>query len=271
MERPKHSFGWKRILCIAAAVILLAAAAFGIKALIDSNTDSTTAEAGSRTKNIKKPKAPDNTPEGEISSEDLRFNIFLSSVVRGNIENTATDLDEDEELVRFAFTYRKYYLPDSVFEKEDGDGVSCRTLTLEQVNETLTYFFGKTIDPDREDYSIPTGGDESFNCVFKDGTFWNVPPYPAEEFDFPLRFALTDGFDEENCTVHFRLYKINPYAWGEGDAERHVPLVPMLSIQNAENGNDETKRWITKIGEGSAVFSDFGEELKLVELTTTLY
>ena len=172
--------------------------------------------------------------------------------------------------MRFVFTYRKYYDPASILEQADG-GVSCRTLTLGQVNETLTEFFGKNVTPDQEDYSILTGGDKDFHCFFRDGCFWNVPPYPAEEFDFPIRFALVDKIDKENSALHFRLYKMNPYVWDEGDAERHVPLAPMMSYLDAENGNNVTKEWITRIGEGSAIYRDFGEDLQLVELTSSLY
>ena len=155
--------------------------------------------------------------------------------------------------------------------EENDDGVSCRTLTLEQVNETLDLFFGRTVSPDREDYSILNEEGEGFHCVFRDGCFWNVPPYPTAKYDFPVRFALADKINEKTSTVHFRLYRTNPDSWGAGEAERHVQILPMLSLYEAENGNSATKTWIVKIGEGTAVLSVSGDDLKLVKMTTSLY
>lgn len=188
------------------------------------------------------------------------------SIVQQNITNTSTDLDEDEELIRFVFGYRRANDPESVAEQQY-NGVSCRALTLEQVNETLTYYFGKTVSPDREDYSITLDENESFYCVYRDGWFLNVPPYPTEEFSFPIRFALVERVDEETCTLHFRLYQINPYAWGVGEAERHVPILPIMSIFDAERTNDATRDWIARLGKGEAVLRDLGEDLQLVEMT----
>ncbi len=286
MEQPKRTFVWKRILCAAAAVMLLTAAGFGVKAIIDrgkapaqtaendaaqeaptgdlSNTDSPEeATAG--------PKETPEPPMGYIPDDEVRYNSFLTAVVQQNIENTETDLDDDAELVRFVFGYRRYYEAGSIAERENADGVVCRTLTPEQVNETLSKYFERTVTPDREDYSIPNDEKGDFTCVFHDGCFWNVPPYPAERFDFPLRFTLVDRINEKTKTLHFRLYRINPDVWGEGEAERHVPLMPMMSIYEAENPNEGTKNWILKIGEGTAVLTDLGEEMKLAKMTVRLY
>jgi hypothetical protein len=207
---------------------------------------------------------------GEITDEQERLNYFVTCIVQQDIVNSQTDLDEDAELVRFAFRYLRWNDPDAVLEEEDG-GVPCRTLTLGQVNETLNALFGKTISPDQEDYSIQLDENEAFYCVYRDGCFRNVAPYPTEVFPFPVRFALVEKIDEETCTVHFRLYRINPYAWGLGEAARHVPILPAMSIYDAESGRGETKDWIIKIGEGDAVFRDFGEELQLIELDGALY
>ena len=215
---------------------------------------------------------PETSPNaGVITMESERLNRFLTGIVQQNIVDTRTDLDEDAELVRFVFGYRRTNEPESVLEEEK-DGVSCRILTLEQVNETLTTLFGKTISPDQEDYTIPIDETESFHCVYQDGCFRNMAPYPTEQFTFPIRFALNDKIDEENCTLHFRLYKINPYEWGIGEAERHVSVLPAMSFYDAEHTtNKETKNWIIKIGEGEAVLRDFGDDLQLIEMTGELY
>ena len=211
----------------------------------------------------------ENTPEGPvgyITSEEVRYNQFLTSIVQQNIENSSIDLDEDAELVRFAFGYMRWYFKGSVIEREE-DGVECRILSLEQVNAVLSELFGRTIEPDGDDYSIP---EEDFNCTLRDGVFCNTAPFAAEEFSFPVRFALVERIDRETNSLHFRLYRMNPYVWGVGEAERHVPIMPMMSIYEAENGTEETQLWTIRIAEGDAVLRDTGDGLQLVELTTTL-
>ena len=203
-------------------------------------------------------------PNGMISQEQGRMNCFLTSIVQQNIVNTQTDLDEDAELVRFVFGYRKTNDPSSILEQDDGEN-SCRTLTIEQVNETLTMLFGKSISPDREDYSILLDESEGFHCFYRDGVFWNVPPYPTERYPFPLRFVLVNRIDEESYTVHFRLYQANPWIWGEEETERHLGVLPFLNFQEAEESDV-----ISFLGEGDAILRDFGEDLQLIEMTGSL-
>ena len=295
MTQSKRAFP-KKLLFAAAAVVLLIVIVFVVKATVDHEPvppqsteaipsgqdlpEKTTAAPINTTqaaeesvppveeteKNVKSSRAP----LGDIPDEEVRFNYFITGIVQQNIENTETDLDEDAELIRFAFGYRTTNDPGSILEQEY-DGTSCRTLTLEQVNETLSGIFGITLSPDQEDYSILNDDSEGFHCVFRDGCFWNIPPYPAEKYSFPVRFALVDKIDEENATLHFRLYRMNPEIWGEGEAARHVPIMPMASIWEAESGDEETRRWITRIGEGDAVLRDLGEDLQLVELVTRIH
>ncbi len=274
----QHKFGWKQALFIAAAVVLLIAAGFGIKALIrrgsaPEQTVTGQTETPDAAEKTPEPSAAANAPEEtkrprswEVDENNVRLNRFITDIVQQNITNTSTDLDEDEELVRFVFGFRRANDPEAVAEREY-NGVSCRALTLEQINETLTYYFGKTISPDREDYSITLDENESFNCIYQDGWFLNVPPYPTEQFSFPVRFALVESVDEETCTLHFRLYRMNPYAWEDGEAERHVPIMPLMSIFDAEGTNEATRDWIYRIGTGEAVLRDLGDELQLLELT----
>ena len=275
----KRPVGWKWLYCAAAAAVLLIAVGFGIFSLFDHGAASVKTvrddparkgASASAAASTGKSKTQTDAPAWDVDSDTIRLNTFLTFIVEQNIENTETELDEDAELVRFAFNYRKYNDAKSILEQKDGDVVSCRTLTLEQVNETLNQFFGKTISPNREDYSILTDGSECFHCVYGDGCFRNIPPYPLERFDFPLRFALVDRVNEKTCTLHFRLYRMNPDAWGEGEAERHVPFLPMMSFYDVESGNAETRYWITKIGQGNAVLQDLGEDLKLIKLSVTM-
>ena len=204
-----------------------------------------------------------------ISVSSERLNRFLTGFVQQEVLNTQTDLDEDAELVRFAFRYLQYNDRNSVTEQE-GDN-PCRILTLEKVNETLNRLLGRTITPDREDYSILTDESEEFHCSFRDGSFLHTPPYHTDEYGYPVRFALVETVDEETCTVHFRLYRANVSAWEVGEADRHIPLLPAMSFLDAETANSTTKNWIIRIGEGDATFRDFSKNLQLVEFSAELF
>ena len=293
MERQKGKLSGKKILAVAAAAVLLAAVGFGIEYLVDrgENTPQTTEDAsggqspaddaGTSDAGTTAQASESDTTESEterdlsedpmtmIGAEKERLNRFLTSIVQQEIENTATDLDDDAELVRFAFRYRETNDPESILKTEDGDGPA-RSLTLTEVNETLDALFGRTLSPDREDYSVMLEEGEVFRCVYRDGRFLNTPPYPAEEFPFRIRFALVESVDEETCTLRFRLYQVNPNEWGIGEALYHLPLLPLLHLREAENLKGEQKRWITRIGTGVAVLRDLGTDLQLLEMTTTL-
>jgi len=287
MKQFKHSTHWKQWLAAAAAVSLLFAAGCSSgagKAAKDSTaapgtTEVTTAEpidtsraAEETTLPVETVDEPEETSKfvaGVISVSSERLNRFLTGFVQQEVLNTQTDLDEDAELVRFAFRYLQYNDRNSVTEQE-GDN-PCRILTLEKVNETLNRLLGRTITPDREDYSILTDESEEFHCSFRDGSFLHTPPYHTDEYGYPVRFALVETVDEETCTVHFRLYRANVSAWEVGEADRHIPLLPAMSFLDAETTNSTTKNWIIRIGEGDATFRDFSKNLQLVEFSAELF
>ena len=287
MKQFKHSTHWKQWLAAAAAVSLLFAAGCSSgagKAAKDSTaapgtTEVTTAEpidtsraAEETTLPVETVDEPEETSKfvaGVISVSSERLNRFLTGFVQQEVLNTQTDLDEDAELVRFAFRYLQYNDRNSVTEQE-GDN-PCRILTLEKVNETLNRLLGRTITPDREDYSILTDESEEFHCSFRDGSFLHTPPYHTDEYGYPVRFALVETVDEETCTVHFRLYRANVSAWEVGEADRHIPLLPAMSFLDAETANSTTKNWIIRIGEGDATFRDFSKNLQLVEFSAELF
>lgn len=285
MKRSKHAPLWKQGLAAALALVLLLAAGCGAdagKAATDSaaatgGSDASTAAVQS-TEPVRNTEASVETEPateetvpytksvlGLISLEEERLNRFLTGFVQQEIVNTQTELDEDAELVRFVFRYLQTNDPGSVLEQEDGDE-PCRILTLEQVNETLTKLMGRTITPDREDYSIIADGEEEFHCSFRDGRFIHTPPYFSFAYGFPLRFALVERIDREACTLYFRLYRVNPLLWEVGEADRHVPLLPSMSFLDADRGPE-----IAKIGTGVAVLRDLGEDLQLVEYEIDLH
>jgi len=242
---------------LAAAVALLAALGFGVRALVGRGS----APAPEASVQTARQLDPVPLPRGAVDPETVRLNRFLTGIVQQDVVDTRTGLDEDAELVRFVFGYRRTNAPDSVAVLDEG-GVSCRALTLEQVNETLSELFGKTVSPDREDYGIPA---EDFVCVFRGGRFLHMPPYPDEKYSFPLRFALVDKADAETGIVHFRLYRVNPAFWGEGEAERHIGVLPLLNFIDAESSEN-----ILNIGEGEARLLDSGSGLQLEYLTAEL-
>ena len=289
MNRTKQKLRKKLALAAAAALLLLLAAGCGSdtgSAVTDapapplvpdapvsaaSQVPDAAEESAQIAPTAEEPAAEEPTAEvprplGVLNPDMSRLNVFLTSIVQQNIVDTRTDLDEDAELVRFVFGYRKTNDPRSILEQEDS-GVSCRTLTLEQVNETLTRLFGKSISPDQEDYSILSDEDESANyhCFYRDGVFWNVPPYPAERYPFPIRFALVSKVDEETCTLHIRLYRANPWIWGEKETERHIGVLPFMSFADAEGSNV-----ISYLGDGYAILRDLGDNLQLVEMVAEI-
>lgn len=287
MKRIKHTIHCKHLLAAVAAVLLLFAAgcsnssenAAKDSAAAPGASEVTTAEPIDTSRAAEETALPIGTADGPeenaefvpgvISYSMERLNRFLTGFVQQEVLNTKTELDEDAELVRFAFRYLQYNDPGSVTEQA-GDH-PCRILTLEKVNETLNRLLGKTITPDREDYSILTDESEEFHCSFRNGRFLHTPPYHTDAFGFPVRFALVETVNEETCTVHFRLYKANVVSWEVGEADRHIPHLPAMSFLDAETTNSATKNWIIRIGEGDATFLDFSENLQLVELAAELY
>lgn len=282
MMQFKHAVLWKQGLASALTIVLLLAAGCGAesgnaekRSTAAPDSTAVTAAATQPTEAPQQTEAPIIETENEateptmkqvigvISDENKRFNQFLTGFVQQEIGNTKTELDEDAELVRFVFRYLQTNDPDSVLEQEDG-GKPCRVLTLEQVNETLNTLMGRTLTPDREDYSILVDGAEEFHCRFQDGRFVHTQPYHTFAYGFPLRFALVEKVDMESNTLYFRLYRVNPISWEPGEADRHIPLLPLFTIASAELNHD-----IARIGTGVAVLRDLSEEnLQLVEFET---
>jgi hypothetical protein len=290
MKHFKHTSWRKQLLAAAlAAVLLLAAGCGAVSDTREGTGAEQSAATAAETRSTEQAAAPVQSaaaPESEvpsteeterspaatkpvlgvISEENERLNRFLTGFVQQEILDTRTELDEDAELLRFVFRYLQYNHPELVGEQEDG-GTPCRTLTLDQVNETLNGLLGKTLAPDRTDYSILSDGTEEFHCVFHDGVFWHSAPYYSFSYGFPLFFALVDRIDAESDSVHFRFYKLNPQEWEIGEADRHVPVLPAMSFRDAERGPE-----IIRIGEGDAVLRDLNEtDLQLVEFAIKLY
>ena len=204
------------------------------------------------------------TPEslhlrGESDPEIARLSRFLTAFAQQGIGDANAELDGDAELVRFVFRYRQANDPKSILKQEDGD-VPARTLTLEQVNETLNALLGKTLSPNGEDYSILSDAAEPFNCFYRDGRFRYIPPYDYDGED-ALRFAKAERYGEATGVLHFTVYRVNLANWP--DAETYLGLLPVMTVEDLEGSTGI----VTKIAEGDAVLRDLGGDLRLVEYT----
>ena len=196
---------------------------------------------------------------GESDPEIARLSRFLTAFAQQGIGDADAELDGDAELVRFVFRYRQANDPKSILEQEDGN-IPARTLTLEQVNETLNTLLGKNLSPDEEDYSILTDTAEPFNCFYRDGSFRYIPPYVYDGADV-LRFAKAERYDETTGILRFRVYRVNLANWP--DAETYLGLLPAMTVEDLEGSTGI----VTKIAEGEAVLRDLGDDLRLVEYT----
>ena len=266
MEKSKHTFGWKQLLCVALAVAILIAGGFGIKALLSrgaaqspeaaaagngSQLDQNAGEAGAAEPSW-------NYMRGEVGPEESRMNIYLTVFAQQGIENLETDLDEDAELVRFAFRYRTANDAKSVLEEEE-NGETVRILTLEQVNGTLSNLLGRTISPDREDYSVTSNGETVFRCAYRDGCFRQLSPDADADEDI-LRVAKVESYDAETGALRFRVYKILPANWV--DWEVHIGLLPMIRLDEFEGDRRDIA---ARIATGDAVLREVDGELRLLE------
>lgn len=200
------------------------------------------------------------TPEslhlrGESDPEIARLSRFLTAFAQQGIGDAGTELEGDAALVRFVFRYRQANDPNSILEQEEG-GVSARTLTLDQVNETLTQFLGKTLTPDGEDYCILTDAADAFYCFYRDGRFWYIPPYDYDGEDV-LRFAKVERYDEATGALRFQVYRVNLANWP--DAETYLGLLPVMTVEELEGSTGI----VTKIAEGEAVLTDLSGDPRL--------
>lgn len=266
MKESNHSFGWKQLLCVALAAAILIAGGFGIKALLSrgsargaeaaaagngSQLDQNAGEAGAAEPSW-------NYMRGEVDPEESRMNIYLTVFAQQGIENLETDLDEDAELLRFAFRYRSANDAKSVLEQEE-NGETVRILTLDQVNETLTKLLGRTLSPDREEYSVMSDGETVFRCAYKDGCFRQVSPDADADEDI-LRVAKVESYNAETGALRFRVYQILPANWV--DWEVHIGLLPMIRLDEFEGDRRDIA---AKIATGDAVLREVDGELRLME------
>lgn len=285
VKQTKHAFGWTQGLAVAAAVAVLVLGGFGVKKLLldpldqpsdpsanlnaSSSPYKATSEAIHTTENVVIHTEADTTAlpsdttknNGDTNAEIQKVNRLLTCFAQQGIESSQSDLDEDAELVRFAFQYRQINDPKSIVEQEDGD-IPTRTLTLEQVNETLSKLLGTTISADRDDYSIVNSDNEGFYCFFHDGIFWFYPPYENRL----ERFVCVDSYDPENNSAAFHVYFVTADFYGRYP---NVDYFLMPSFCKSDVDSLVADGSIKTVQAGSAVVKMVDGDFQLVEYVTS--
>lgn len=255
VKQSKHRFGWKEGLSLAAALALVVLGGFGVKKLlargIDPQQDSPGAQSSQTA--AKETRAPTGM-EPLYGAEREEINRFLTVFAQQGIENLDTDLDQDAELIRFAFIYRRIYDPESISVLPDGDQLT-DTLRPEQVNETLTRLLGKTVTPDENaNYDLlrsePVGG----HCSYHDGCFWQEP----SGNDHLLRFALAE---ERHCgggTLFFTVYAVDILYWPDAELE------PLPALSQAETEALVREGKLKPLFYGAALVEQTGDGYRLL-------
>ena len=254
VKQRKHAFGWKEGLSLAAALAIVVLGGFGVKKLLDRGPAARQGSPGaqSTTEYVHGPE--EMLPLEGAEREEI--NRFLTAFAQQGVENLDTDLDEDAELIRFAFIYRRIHDPESIVYQLQDDQLT-DTLTPEQVNETLARLLGKTVTPDENaNYDLlrsePVGG----HCSYHDGCFWQEPSGE----DQLLRFALAERGSADG-RVSFTVYGVNLYNW-PGPGFELDPL-PGLSREEAETLVREGK--LTRCFYGDARLERSETGLRLLE------
>ena len=255
VKQTKRRFGWKEGLSLAAALALVVLGGFGVKRLLDrgpaARQGSPSVQSSQIITEATYGPAVLETLEGAEREEISRF---LTVFAQQGIENLDSDLDEDAELIRFAFIYRRLHDPESIAYQLQDEQLT-DTLSPEQVNETLTRLLGKTVTPDENaNYDLlrsePLGG----HCSYHDGCFWQEPSGE----DQLLRFALAEQRDCGSGTLFFTVYAVNRYNWPTVELE---PL-PGLGREEAETLVREGK--LTKCFYGAALVEQTGDGYRLL-------
>ena len=184
-----------------------------------------------------------------------KVNALLTTFAEQGIDEYDGALAHETELFSFAHIYTKLHDPSAITYQNE-EGISYETLTLEQVNETLTKLLGQTVSPRENTDYIDNGA----KCAsFRDGCFW----WPAADGDTCTDFALLSedgaslagtGMEE----VEFGLLAVVPEAWPDCDRE----ALPELSMEAVEQLEFERKVRILTGGKAKIQWID-GEPILL--------
>lgn len=267
IKASKHAFGWKEIASLAAVLVLLVLGGFGVKRLLDRGglQPGQTDLPGQTVATEQIPRDTNDVVElycEPITGEEQEtLSRFLTCFAQQGVESME-DLDEDAELIRFAFIYRRIYDPESIPVQPDADGALWDTLSPEQVNETLSKLLGSRVNPtEGADYSLlrsePVGG----RCSFHDGYFWQEP----SGGDHLLRFALATHYLNDSPSIEryvlFTTYEVNLLFWPNAALD----TLPALTEEEAEALVREGK--LKSLGKSTASLLRFTDSCQLLSYT----
>lgn len=276
LKQSKHAFGLTQVLAVAASVTLLVLGGFGIKKLISvslnhvpkSSTSITTSVDSSMTTNEATQETP--PPVNEYDTEKQELSRFLTTFAALHIENSRTDLADDAALVHFAFQYRSAHDSASIhYVSEPFDNKFRYSLTLEEVNETLSTVFGKQLSPvEGGKYSLKhTDPYDSYDlslispCIFHDNQFW----FETIEEGDDNTVAIVDSISPEDNTAAFTVYRVN-LIFFVLYPNVEVSSLPACSVNDVDTFVSEGA--LTKTRKGTAVVETLDTGYQLVEYAT---
>lgn len=223
VKQRKHRFGWKEALSLAAALALVALGGFGVRRLMDRGhkpiyaDDPTTRDiAALSTEQHSTEPQTTASPEPTYSVNPFEVNDLLTAFAEQGITDSAAELAGEYELAQFAHIYTKLHHWGAI-EYQTVEGESWETLTLWQVNETLSALLGRTLSPvEGTDYTIQRGDNYAQHESFHDGCFW----WPAADGDTHTRFAIYNDRTQALAghgteTLEVLLLEVDPARWPE--------------------------------------------------------
>lgn len=240
VKQTKHRFGWKEGLSLAAALGIVVLGGFGVKRLMDRRAVPPVESSFS-------PGMAESSSSPEISEPEFTapdpnvvkplLNPLLTAFAQQYISDSDQNLAGEYELACFAHLYAKLNDREAIRYQTEGDD-PYETLSLEQVNETLTRLLGKTVSPEEgTDYTLQRGDNYAIHEQYHDGTFW----WPAADGDPHDAFAIgyildNQPYDREGrivLSVAFTVYEPTDF---DTDIAPLLLLTPEEAQAKAESG-----------------------------------
>ena len=195
------------------------------------------------------PSTEPDPPEDSLA----RVNALLTAFAEQGITDSGLDLAGEYELAQFAHIYTKLHEREAI-RYQSADGESWETLTLEQVNETLTRLLGKELSPaEGTDYSAQRGENYAQHESYHDGCFW----WPAADGETHPDFAIFADNYHYTLVGHgteelpFLLLEAIPEAWpdwesaalSELNTEDIMALIKAGKLEMLSSSGRATIRW----------------------------
>ncbi len=240
VKQTKHRFGWKEGLSLAAALAIVVLGGFGVKRFMDRRAvppvESSFSPGMAESSSSPKISEPEFTaPDPNVVKPLL--NPLLTAFAQQYISDSDQNLAGEYELACFAHLYAKLNDREAIRYQTEGDD-PYETLSLEQVNETLTRLLGKTVSPEEgTDYTLQRGDNYAIHEQYHDGTFW----WPAADGDPHDAFAIgyildNQPYDREGrivLSVAFTVYEPTDF---DTDIAPLLLLTPEEAQAKAESG-----------------------------------